>query len=86
MLFDPLSCRAALEREFEKLDWSSSAEDKIEAPPPAKAAISEIAIPNKVLLAEIQLLRKEMRIMQQAHTQEIAALRSLVEQLLANRK
>jgi len=39
-----------------------------------------------VLLAEIQLLRKEMRIMQQAHTQEIAALRSLVEQLLANRK
>ena len=46
--------------------------------PTVAAQGQDVVIPNKVLLAEIQLLRKEMRMMQEAHSREIAALRSLL--------
>jgi len=78
--------RAALEKEFEKLEYGRAENsDKDEVGVGSLSNVrhsAEQAIPNKVLLAEILLLRKEMRIMQQTHSQEIVALRGLLEQLV----
>jgi len=54
----------------------------IKEQPSPQITTNQSDVPNKLLLAEMHLLRREMRNMQQAHTAEIAALKALVMELL----
>jgi len=93
--------REALEKEFEALNAGLDEPEHKSEHPPVRQAVLDVTvptpkaggpvlpippeIPNALLLAELQLLRKEMQAMREEHQEQMRILKSLVVSLTTTR-